>query len=842
MIGLERQIEGYGPSDEILVLGECPEPEDVKSGVAFTGFFGQIIRRKLSQAGFNPENVRYEYVVERIVYKNNFNSLYEDSRKFRPRDELREWHRDCIDRINKCRPKLVIAVGDTALRAITYPQHWPIEKSHCYVLKNTKLGNTIPVIPIFSPRYINYDPSYGVWLGVGCSKAMDLLCKKDHIINESNYVTLPNYETVIGFLKAIKGEKEISIDIESEKNKDWCPITAIGFASNERHAICIPWGCWTEEQDKEIRSLIGELLSSSCTKIFQNFIFDCMMLTYEGFNIEGPIVDTMELSVILNPQLKKSLGDLGRIYLCVEPWKHKDSWKTKGLTDREFALYNCRDVAYTWKIKQNMWSELVLEGFVEYYSKYREPLYIKILKLCNRGWRIDIKALNKLAKDLTESLDPIINELTELATPWFGEGVKSKKVRDCENDKATGIVVKSEDWKTYSEKDLYLRDRKTGELFEKAYKKIDCLVARKFKPSSTKHVQDVLKAKGIKLPSNQKKLEDGTREARDTTDDKALVKLARKYPDDRFISLMREFRGKSKMLNTYASVKLDPDNRMRFQINISGADTGRFSSSQSPKKTGLNSQNFPGEFRHVVIPEDGHKFIQLDLKQAELWMVAWLSDETTLLSKLKNNEDVHQLMADIINKELGIEVGRDVGKTTNHATSYLMGPQKFADKILVECNFAITFNQAKRIIQLRYDTFPKIPKWQKDIENNLKVDRSIVTPFGRKQTFYGRLDHDLVAKALNFVPQSTVADIINTGWLKLDEDLSRVIQQGHDSLLLEVKEDRISESVANISNVFNNLKFKVGKHDCLIPYELQIGENWGKMNKIKVGEYGFQGK
>lgn len=73
--------------------------------------------------------------------------------------------------------------------------------------------------------------------------------------------------------------------------------------------------------------------------------------------------------------------------------------------------------------------------------------------------------------------------------------------------------------------------------------------------------------------------------------------------------------------------------------------TGR-AASENP-----NGQNIPKRsklaksYRKIFIPTPGYRFIEVDLSQAELRLVAWMANETTMLEIYRSGGDIHEATA-----------------------------------------------------------------------------------------------------------------------------------------------------------------------------------------------------
>lgn len=73
------------------------------------------------------------------------------------------------------------------------------------------------------------------------------------------------------------------------------------------------------------------------------------------------------------------------------------------------------------------------------------------------------------------------------------------------------------------------------------------------------------------------------------------------------------------------------------------------SSSESP-----NGQNFPKrgplakEYRRIFVPADGYEFLELDLSQAELRLVAWMANDPYMINLYRQGVDIHAATAAMV--------------------------------------------------------------------------------------------------------------------------------------------------------------------------------------------------
>ena len=194
------------------------------------------------------------------------------------------------------------------------------------------------------------------------------------------------------------------------------------------------------------------------------------------------------------------------------------------------------------------------------------------------------------------------------------------------------------------------------------------------------------------------------------------------------LKLKMRFQGISKLEGTYTRPLVEKaceyeDKRLRGDFHQCGTETTRLSSS-SP-----NLQNIPirsedgAKIRNAFIAEKGWKLIVSDYSQADLVMMAHLSQDPTLLKAYKEKLDIHQLTADNCTKDCGFEVIRSTGKTLNLGLIYEMGIRTLAE------NLKIDETTAGKIHRAWHKTYPEVKKYHKRMHeyvHKYKYVRTIV--------------------------------------------------------------------------------------------------------------------
>ena len=312
-----------------------------------------------------------------------------------------------------------------------------------------------------------------------------------------------------------------------------------------------------------------------------------------------------------------------------------------------------------------------------------------------------------------------------------------------------------------------------------------------------------------------------------TLDEEAIEELmTREVPSGvrAVLQLILQIRGTHKILATYLQAPLDSDNRLRCSYALAGTETGRLSSRETPFRTGTNLQNVPtGIAREMVVPDEGLVFVVADLSQAEARVVAYLAKESRLIDIFHQGGDIHRRNAASIYRVAESAVTpeqRYLAKRVVHASNYGMGANKFARVA------GITKGEATRLLTLYFTRYPRIKVWHLEVADTLRRTRTLTTPLGWRRQFFGAWSDDLLREAYSFVPQSTVADLLNDGLVAYEEERpGEILLQVHDSILLQVRP-------ADVPIVRQTLTkhlvrpLDIGGQSCIIPIDVKTGPSW----------------
>lgn len=252
------------------------------------------------------------------------------------------------------------------------------------------------------------------------------------------------------------------------------------------------------------------------------------------------------------------------------------------------------------------------------------------------------------------------------------------------------------------------------------------------------------------------------------------------------------------------------------------------------------------EIRRLFIPDPGYIIAEADLDRADLQVVVWEAKDEDLKRRLRMGVDLHLTNAfDLESLPMPDEnelvpshpkyldhlrrhkPQRQRAKSFVHGTNYGGSPTTMARAA------GVSVRQSELMQRNWFGAHPGIRRWHKEVEGNLTMKREIQNAFGFKRYYFDRIE-GVLPQALAWIPQSTVAIVINKGWLSLHKNLPevQVLLQVHDSLVFQYPagmdpclRERIKE----------NLKITIPYSDPLIiPAGLKISHSsWGECSGVQ---------
>jgi len=653
-------------------------------------------------------------------------------------------------------PRVIIALGDAALYALTGAEG--TDKWRGSILNLDGVSTGTPVIPTYHPRRIATQPDLRNIV------TQDLRRARTQLINPPSrpkwkFTLRPSLATVLNQLEALLSSVEaaptwIDFDLETRAGH----IACAGLSWSLTDALCIPFmvvensrGYWSEFEEAKIVFALYKLLTHpNCYVRWQNGLYDAQYTYRHWHFIPNGKQDTMITQHTLWAGLKKSLAFQASMY-CDHYiyWKDDGKTWTKDHTEDQLWSYNCVDCVRTREVGEAELSLIESHGLAEV-EAFQQRLFFSVLRAMNRGVRIDKARRTSMNRELTLGL---------------------------------------------AEREAWLAR----------------VLQHPINPRSAKQMQ-ALFYEDLKQRPIFKRGKPGTKPAL-TLDDKALELISLREPILRpLIRKIQEMRSIGVFKSTFVEAELDTDGRMRCSYNICGTETYRFSSSENAFNSGTNLANIPkgGEdadsdlvlpnIRTLFIPDPGYTFFDTDLSKADLRIVVWESNCTEMKSMLAEGRDPYVETAREFYHDPAITKTRSDGsehpkyrifKSFSHGTHYLGTPNGLSQRL------GLTVHEADRTQKWYLGKYPAIKLWQTSFIEEIKRTHLVTNKFGYRRHYFGRIDDSTFREAIAWLPQSTVAILINKIWVKIEDTIPQVqvLLQVHDSLAGQIPTETAAETV-----------------------------------------------
>jgi uracil-DNA glycosylase family 4 len=590
--------------------------------------------------------------------------------------------------------------------------------------------------------------------------------------------------------------RHLVVDIESWGGTN---LACIGFSDGDPE-----WAVTLSGANPDRLELYRLLLENQIPKVGQNLMYDATMLDQNRINMRNIVHDTMIAQHVLLPDLPKSLPFMSSIYTDMPYYKDEGKVWNKPRTpelERQYFEYNAKDICATAEVFQHQVEELKAENLEEVFQ--RSMMVFEPLRQATfRGMKCDLTKMWKLIEQTQNNLVSAQAELDKLAG-WpvnVNSHVQVKKL-------------------LYDQ--LGLSDRKN-------------------QSSDAPTILNIAANTGNRAPY--------------------LVIRARK--EQKLLS------------NYYKTGILSSDARIRFGFNVVGTFGARISSAAPLWGPGLNGQNIPGPAREMLVPDDGYTLVECDQAQAEAVIVAYLANDPIHMDCFRNGKDVHRVTACLlldrpasdwqqIGKPSAI---RELAKTCNHELNYNAGPGQF--QLTVNESYdpddpatvKIDFTTARATRNKYLATRPALTAYWESIKSELKLNRTLVTPLGRRYQFLDAWSDELLRKAYSYKPQCTVGETTNIGICqvlglvdleqemderyKLQQEISRLdfffSLQVHDSTIWQVRTEQL-EAFYPLAMQLLEVPLLVNGYRICVPIEGTASDVWTK-DKKKVRDLGISRK
>lgn len=871
-VGASWPDKGFVPAsgtgdNGVLIVGESAGESESFEGVPLTGKPGYFLFQQLSRIGVEREGFRIHNVLScRPPLGRLFKTPYEEPA------------------INHCAPLLDQTIAEMQERCKSNGKTFVILTLGPTAFKRI-LGLT-PKSPILGVDYLCYpfwSDRYKAWV-IAADAPSHLMKGNTHLLpilhfafkraleiaeegltlDRPDYLLDPNphsfkvwaegyfaelernpEETFLSYdietpYKVAKAEDELAKD---EADGDDYRILRISFAYKPNQAVSVVWNA-------SFLPVIERLFASRGVKVGWNSAnYDDPRILAQ-VKILGDRMDAMLCWHVLNSSLKKGLGFVTPFYVQTTPlWKH--------LSEDQPAFYNAKDADMALRNFIGIRRDLIKNSQWDTLDRHVIKLNQALNYMSGVGVKLDTEMRSGAEIKLQGLLDEVEGKMEE-AVPQEARKLKVYKKAPKDTSKMVqvqgeaevrvcpkcGVAATAAHFKSVGKKKLKSGLEENPCVGLKAEK-------RRIITSLWAAPQE-FKVSKLGLTNYQKALRHqaiiNRKEQKVTFDEKAILKLVKKYPKDPLYPRILEHRGLQKLLSTYIGVTTT-DGRIRGGLPI-GLD-GRVHTlythnpstlrlaSQNPNLQNLPRPKGPDDLssiiRNLFVAGDGCTFLARDYSGIEAVLVGYfaLAPRYIRLAKIDVHSfytayALHELDGRISGNDLPLlswdddklrgrlsEIKKEFKHDRNslykhliHGANFKQGPKGAQEKIFLETGIEYPVNLIAKVMGIYFELFPEIPKWHTSVLLQAEKDGYIRNPFGYVHRFNKVFDYEKVGgqwekkpgpdtnKVIAFGPQSTAAGIIKEALLRLY--FERFYEAGiylrlqiHDEIFCEVPKELI---------------------------------------------------
>ncbi len=806
--------EGPAPA-RLMAVGEAPGAEEEAQGRPFCGAAGHQLTGQLREVGIPRNDVFISNVLRYRPPGNQIRLYVDDYRKSKPCPSgfmpwsptpgiplkwvvpfVPEHVEHLKQEILAVNPNLILAFGNVALWALTGEEgimKWAGSEMECKLVRRPD-GRPFKVMPILHPAYIlrQYADRYITIRHL--RRAASEMQTPTLYVPPYNFTVRPTFRDTIDFLTWLKSQLDqkpvkFTVDLETRAGH----IACCGIGLSRFVAFCIPFmavsrpqGYWASFEEE---FAVVKLLR-------EVLIHPNALIVGQNFNYDRKF---MALHWLVIP----------RTYMDTMVVHHTCYPGLEKALDFQSSLY-CDHHTY-WKDESKEWDPHIGE----------DQLWIYNCKDC---------AVDYEVSDVLENVVPRLNLRRQADEQMAVNHVAFKMMlRGVRRRPDLAAQFKQE-----VEKEIAVR--------EEFYRKV---LGHDLNPRSAPQMQALFYGDFKLKPVINRKTD------RPTLDDAALQILAKRQPlIAPLVDNISEHRSLGVFKSTFIDAEIDPDERIRTYLNTAGAETFRWTSSESKycpahMGKGANLQNIPlGGKNKIALycrehgPTSVGKLCEIfgrtpeemmgDLDRAEdegAVKLEYRAQEILVHYRLQlpnirqlfapdpgyvitewdlDRADLQVVVWEAGDKELkqalreGADIhslnakdllcSRDMAKRFVHLIDY-GGSARTAS---AKCG--ITVHTAETMQRRWFEAHPGIKAWHRRTQETLLARKPIVNKFGYARFYFDRPE-EVLPEALAWTPQSTVGLVIVKALLQFDANLpeAELLLQVHDSILLQTRIENCPE-------------------------------------------------
>jgi DNA polymerase I len=597
-------------------------------------------------------------------------------------------------------------------------------------------------------------------------------------------------------LKRLAASPSLSIDIENFPDTGRIRTIGVGNSSLAVSVPIPPDGDANEDDLRELRLL----LANGALKVLHNSQFDLLELEANGWEVRGPVYDTILAHAVVAPQLPHDLSFVAASEYHAPRWKteFKVIGEDKGKKAAAFSgplgalqPYNAKDVVMTAKLHERLEHRITkIHNGRELLDEYHELNGIS-MKMKRWGIYVEKSNLDKHQADLAQLLSDLNRRFKELVP-----------------DDAFTLGANGQ------------------------HPSIAKLFFDKFQ------LPTVSWSKDTGMPS---------------LDGKALTSYVGTYSTTmplvadigRVVLAFRKF---SKLKGSYVdTLPVFEDGCVHPTWRIFGARTGRWSATDPAFQTIPREvlYKLPDgrlinmQLRNLFRARPGYVMVEADYSQLEVRIAAYLSEDEPLLDCYERGEDVYVDTARRIwakewssFDEKALKLRRYLAKKVVLGKNYGAGPETIWRSIIVEVP-GIQLAAVEHVVAGYEKVHRQLAEWQaKTIAETQRQGFVQEDLSGRRQHYHdGKVPP---TEPPNFKIQGAAGTIAN----RAVKFIARELNWTDEALLAQVHDATMSECVESKKNRLIDIvregmgqEVTLGRHRVRIPVDLKVGTNWATLEK-----------
>jgi DNA polymerase I-like protein with 3'-5' exonuclease and polymerase domains len=611
-------------------------------------------------------------------------------------------------------------------------------------------------------------------------------------------------------------------------------------------------------------------LDETALLIMHNAAHDLIWLWESGFTYEGEIFDTMLGEYVLQRGQKEPLS----LEACAERYSldtkkqdtlkeyFKQGYSVRDIPHAELSEYLSHDLHATQQLYLRLQTSYGECSSLEGTIKLTNQLALHIAKIYQRGFSVDMEALEVVRREFQQERDQLVVDLEEQVRELMGDRpinlnspeqlswvIYSKKPNDKKvwPDLFDDYRMTDTDYRSTVRKNtqtLYKQKAKqcstcngTGQI--RKVKKDGSLYARTNRCNSCNSTgfiymdyRNVVGGLKFNAPTAKWISANGFATSKDKLEYLEGVARQRGMEDAvLFLQRVRRLSAVDTYLSSFVegiSNHVKQDGKLHVRLLQHRTATGRLSGADPNMQNMPRGGTFPVKRVFKSRWVDG-EIMEADFAQLEFRVAAFLSQDKTAIDEVTTGFDVHSYTAQVIT-DAGQSISRQEAKA--HTFAPLYGASGFG-RTPAEAAYYEQFTKK----------YSGIGKWHKELAREALATGKIKTPSGREFSFpdVTRRSNGTVTfftQIKNFPVQSfATADIVPISLIYIDKLLginqmqSCIVNTVHDSLVIDVhpkEKDKVLRIIHAANDRLLAIVNKKWKLDFNVPLllEAKIGPNW----------------